>query len=136
MTIYDGLMVREHNLELGQVLKQRRISLSMKIRELAVKSKISPSHLSRIEKGERFPSAQVLQRMARPLGFEEQELFILAGFLGQSSPKIADKDQLINSTNLDPYTASILANEPIEVQRAAVMVVSILKSLARNVPLR
>jgi len=42
---------------------------------------VSASHLGRIERGERFPSGSVLRRIAGPLGFEEDELFTLAGYL-------------------------------------------------------
>jgi len=41
------------------------------LRELASASDISASHLGRIEQGNRFPSARILRRIAKPLGFEE-----------------------------------------------------------------
>jgi transcriptional regulator with XRE-family HTH domain len=120
-------MVRNYNPHLGQVLKQQRVQLSLTLHELAVKSKISKSYLGRIERGERFPSAHVLRRIAGPLGFEEQELFVLAGL-----PKMADDNTRNSSRRLDPYVARVLAGEPVEVQRAAVAIITILKSLAKN----
>jgi transcriptional regulator with XRE-family HTH domain len=125
-------MARNYDPHLGQVLKQQRVQLSLTLHELAVKSKISKSHLGRIERGERFPSAHVLRRIAGPLGFEEQELFVLARFLGQGLPKMADDDTRNSSRRLDPYVARVLAGEPVEVQRAAVVIITILKSLAKN----
>ena len=65
----------------GGILKQQRISLPLTLQELASKAKVSASHLGRIERGERFPSAHILRKIAAPLGFEENELFTLAGYL-------------------------------------------------------
>ncbi len=66
---------------LGTILKQRRVMLPMTLRKLATISGISSSHLGRVERGERFPSASILQKIAKPLGFGESELFSLAGYL-------------------------------------------------------
>ncbi|MDP6501613.1 MAG: helix-turn-helix transcriptional regulator [Dehalococcoidales bacterium] len=47
------------------------MSLSITLRELAAASNVSASHLGRIERGECFPSAHVLQRISDPLGFKK-----------------------------------------------------------------
>jgi len=127
LTIYYGFVVRNYNPHLGQVLKRQRVQLSLTLYELSMKSKISASHLGRIERGERFPSAHILRRIAGPLGFEEKELFVLAGFLGQDLPKMADDNTLNYSRRIDPYVASVLAGEPAEVQRAAAAIIPICK---------
>lgn len=132
LTIYYGYIVHSYNPHLGQVLRQQRLQLSLTLHDLALKSKTSASHLGRIERGERSPSAHVLRRIAGPQGFEEQELFVLAGFLGQSFPKMADDNPLNGSRRLDPYVTDVLAREPLEVQRTAILIVTILKSLAEN----
>ena len=36
------------------------------------------SYLARIERGECYPSARVLRKMAKPLGFDEGEMLFLA----------------------------------------------------------
>jgi transcriptional regulator with XRE-family HTH domain len=69
------------NNDLGKILKQRRVMVPLTLRELAVTSGVSSSHLGRIERGERFPSAHILRRIAKPLGCEETELLTLAGYL-------------------------------------------------------
>ena len=66
---------------LGTIIKQQRTAMRLTLRELANASGVSTSHLGRIERGERFPSAYILQRIAKPLGFDEVELLTLAGFL-------------------------------------------------------
>jgi transcriptional regulator with XRE-family HTH domain len=120
---------KEH---LGKIIKQQRISLSLTLHELAAKSGVSASHLGRIERGERFPSAHVLQRIAKPLSFEEDELFTLAGYLSPQSPMVAEKAPPYGTERLDPFVARILAQESVEVQRAIIGILTILKSIARD----
>ncbi len=118
---------------LGRIIKQQRISLSLTLQELAAKSGVSASHLGRIERGERFPSAHILQRIAKPLGFEEDELFTLAGYLSPQTPMVAERTPTYGTGDrLDPYVARVLAQEPIEVQRAVLGILTILKSIARS----
>ena len=104
----------------------------MTLQELAAKSGVSASHLGRTERGERFPSAHILQRIAKPLGFEEDELFTLAGYLSPQSPMIAEKAATYSGERLDPYVARVLAQEPVEIQRAVIGILAILKSIARG----
>ena len=75
--------------ELGKIIKQQRLSIPLTLQELTAKSGVSSSHLGRIERGERFPSAHVLRKIARPLGFEENELFTLANYLPPQVQRIA-----------------------------------------------
>ena len=67
--------------DLGKMLKQRRLMIPLTLVELAASSGVSSSYLGRIENGQRFPSAYILRKLAKPLGFEESELFSRAGFL-------------------------------------------------------
>ena len=117
---------------LGRIIKQQRISLPLTLQEIAAKSGVSASHLGRIERGERFPSAHILQRIAKPLGFEEDELFTLAGYLSPQSARVAEKSPIYSNERLDPYVARVLAQEPVEVQRAVIGILTILKSIAKS----
>lgn len=117
---------------LGVIIKQQRISQSLTLQEMAAKSSVSASHLGRIERGERFPSAHILQKIAKPLGFEEDELFTLAGYLSPQSSTVAEKTPSYSSEGLDPYVAKVLAQEPVEIQRTVVGILSIIKSIARG----
>jgi len=111
---------------LGRILKQRRVMIPLTLRGLAAISGISSSHLGRIERGERFPSASILRKIAKPLGFEESELFSLAGYL---SPQPSREEYGLG--RLDPYVGRILSQEPVEVQRTVIGILSILKSIAK-----
>ncbi len=114
--------------DLGKILKQRRLMIPLTLSGLAVASGVSVSHLGRIERGERFPSAHTLRRIAKPLGFDEVELFSLAGFL----PKPATVESEAQPGRLDPYVAAVLSQEPVEIQRAVVAILTILKSIAKG----
>ena len=126
-------MVNNYGKGLASILKQQRISLLLTVDELAARSGVSASHLSRVERGKRFPSAHILRKIAKPLGFDEDELFMLAGFLSRHPSTITKKDLASSSNRLDPYVASLLAQEPVETQRAVIGILSILKSLGKSV---
>jgi len=117
----------------GTIIKRQRVVVPLTLREFAVASGVSESHLSRIERGERFPSAHILRKIAKPLGFDEGELFMLAGYLSSQFPIEAEgHEKYYHNKGLDPFVAGTLAQEPVEVQRAVVGVLSIFKSIARS----
>ena len=117
---------------LGLLLKQQRLRIPLTLRELTDLSGVSSSHIGRIERGERFPSASILRRIAKPLGFEEDELFTLAGYLSPTSPGVAESHPAYSGRQLDPYVAKVLSEEPAEVQRAVIGILSMLKSIAQS----
>jgi len=116
---------------LGEIIRRRRVMIPLTLQQLATMAGVSSSHLGRIEKDKRFPSAHILQKIAKPLGFEEDELFTLAGYLSRQPYMVAEKPVEYNEKRLDPYVALMLSQEPVEVQRAAIAILSILKSLAK-----
>ncbi len=120
------------NSDLGKILKQQRITFPLTLQELAAASGVSSSHLGRIERSERFPSARILRKIAKPLGFDEDELFTLAGFLSPQTG-VAEEGARYNSRQLDPYVARMLAEEPPEVQRSVIGILSLLKSIAKSI---
>jgi transcriptional regulator with XRE-family HTH domain len=120
------------NSDLGKIIKQQRVKVPLTLQELAGESGVSSSHLGRIERGERFPSARILRRIAKPLGFDEDELFTLAGFLSPQTSGVEEAGARYNSRQLDPYVARMLAEETPETQRAVIGILSLLKSVARG----
>ena len=115
---------------LGEVIRQQRVMMSLTLQELAAKSGVSSSHLGRVERGERFPSARILRRIAKPLGFEENELFTLAGYLSGHPLSVGEESPPYRGRRVDPYVATVLSREPVSVQRAVVGILTILKSIA------
>jgi len=66
--------------DLGMMLKRQRLLAGLTLRQLGAYSGVSPSQMSRIERGEYFPSVRVLRKIAQPLGFSEGELFVFVGY--------------------------------------------------------
>jgi transcriptional regulator with XRE-family HTH domain len=118
---------------LGEIIRRQRVAVPMTQQELAGISGVSPSYLGRIERGERYPSAGVLRRIAKPLGFGEDELFTLAGYLSPHPSSVAEAGEEYSRISVDPYVAGMLAREPVDVQRATVAILTILKNVARGV---
>ena len=125
-------MDRSGKINLGEVIKQQRVMMSLTLQELASKAGVSSSHLGRIERGERFPSAHVLRKIAKPLGFEENELFALAGYLSPRASNLEEETLPYGGGRLDPYVARVLSQEPIDIQRAVIGILSVLKSIAKS----
>ncbi len=125
-------MVNVKRTGLGELIRQQRVAMPLTLQELASLSGTSPSHLGRVERGERFPSARILRKIAKPLGFEENELFTLAGYLSPQPSAISEAQPSYGSGQLDPYVSRVLAQEPVETQRAVIGILSILKSIAKS----
>lgn len=116
---------------LGKIIKQRRVITQLSLVKLAVATGVSVSFIDRVERGERFPSARTLRKLANPLGFTERELLSLANYLSNESSSIKKGD--VQLMKLDPYVAIVLSKEPVEVQRAILAILSVLKGIAKDV---
>ena len=122
--------VNKVNNDLRKIIKQRRLMAGLTLCEVSARSGVSVSYLGRIERGDRYPSAAILRRIAEPLGSDEIELLTFAGFL---SPQSSANVENHKGAQLDSHVASMLAQEPVKVQRAALMVISMLKYIAEDV---
>lgn len=117
--------------DVGRVIKQRRLMAELTLSELSARSGVSTSHLGRIERRERLPSASVLRKLAKPLGLSEVELFSFAGFLSPGTSGTFESAGLRDIGRLDPYVATLLASEPVSTQRTLVGIFTILKEIAK-----
>jgi transcriptional regulator with XRE-family HTH domain len=116
--------------DLGKMIKQQRLMMRLTLRDVSTASGVSSSHLGRIERCERFPSVHTLRKIAKPLGFEETELFYQADFLSPKTP-VAGTEGEHNVGQLDPYVAMVLSQKPVEVQRTIIGILSILKFVGK-----
>lgn len=78
---------------LGTIVRRQRNRLGLTLVGLAAESGVSPSHLGRIENAQRYPSPNVLRKIAKPLDLDENELFSLAGYLPGEQPKAPDMEK-------------------------------------------
>ncbi len=122
---------RSNSTDFGRMIRQQRLMIPLTLQEMTQKSGVSPSYLGRIERGERFPSATILQKIAEPLGFDVNELFALAGYLPQQPSTISEAQPDYSANHVDPYVYRVLAQEPASIQRAVIGILSLLKGIAK-----
>jgi transcriptional regulator with XRE-family HTH domain len=126
-------MLDERSKSLGEIIRRQRVTIPLTLHELATMSGVSPSYLGRIERGERYPSARILRRIAKPLGLGEDGLFTLAGYLSPHPSSVGEAEAVYSGSMVDPYVAGVLAREPVDVQRALIAILTILKNIATGV---
>ncbi len=66
---------------LGTTIHNTRKELKLSLQELSNKSGVSTSHIARIERGERFPSAKVLCKILGSMGLSNAQALKLGGYL-------------------------------------------------------
>jgi transcriptional regulator with XRE-family HTH domain len=66
--------------KLGEIIRGKRQSTPLSLKQLSAVSGVSTSHPGRIELGQRRPSPYTLLRIARPLDLDFNELLTLAGY--------------------------------------------------------
>jgi transcriptional regulator with XRE-family HTH domain len=67
---------------LGNALRKRREEARLSVKEMAGKLKVSPPHLSRLERDEiKHPSVELLQRITKCCGIRPEDLYALTGLL-------------------------------------------------------
>ena len=118
------------SIDLGRLIKQQRRSMDLTLAMVGKSSRVSVSYLGSIENWKRFPSARILRKIAKPLGFEEIYLLTLAGFLSPAESKKETEKTAIQG--VDPYVAMVLAQESVEVQRTVIGILTILKLIAKR----
>jgi transcriptional regulator with XRE-family HTH domain len=95
---------------LSIVLRQQRHMKSIPLHEVAEKSGVSLSYVCRVESEKRFTSACVLHKIAEPLGLEDNELLMLAGYLSpESSTQNVGEAGYYQGRQLYSYVASVLS---------------------------
>ena len=78
---------------IGRIIRQHRKSIPLTLNQLSRMSGVSITHLGRIEKGQRVPSPRTLQSIAKPLGFDLNELLILAGHLSPEPSALSEEQR-------------------------------------------
>ncbi len=95
---------------LGSLVKQQRKRTGLTLQALSAKSGVSTSHPGRIEQTQRYPPVDVLCKIAKPLGLEEQELFNLAGYLPSEHSRLPDQEKHKLLAELDILSNRVIAN--------------------------
>jgi UTP--glucose-1-phosphate uridylyltransferase len=105
--------VSTKNMGFANELSRRRKTRKLKIAQLARASGLTAGHISRLEKGLRRPSEEVVRRLAAALDsspIETEELITTAGFQGSDDPNRRDApDHALHSKEIRAACASLLA---------------------------
>ncbi len=73
---------------LGEYLREQRMSAQLSLRQLAEQTGVSNPYLSQIERGLRRPSAEVLQQLAKALRISAETLYVRAGILDPNDAQV------------------------------------------------
>ena len=84
--------------DLGEFIRDQRLSSRLSLRRLSDLAGISNPYLSQIERGLRKPSAEILQHIAKALRIQAETLYVRAGILEEREP-----DDLVGSILRQPY---------------------------------
>jgi len=66
--------IKEH---LGSNIRQYRVQLGISQAKLAERVDIAPNYLGLVENGKKYPSAEMVERIAAALGKDTTDLFVL-----------------------------------------------------------
>lgn len=90
----------KNSLVFGEYLKQLRLKRELTLKKLANLAGLSPSYLSRIERGKRnIPNARFLNKLAPHLNLSPLEIMIAAGYLNK------EQDTLYGNNEVeDPFS--------------------------------
>ncbi len=105
---------------LGEYLREQRLSAKLSLRQLAEQTGVSNPYLSQIERGLRRPSAEVLQQIAKALRISAETLYVRAGILDPEEGEVRSVELAIladtglterqKQSLLDVYTSFRAAN--------------------------
>jgi transcriptional regulator with XRE-family HTH domain len=84
---------------IGEYIREQREQARISIRQLSQAAGVSNPYLSQVERGQRNPSAEILQQIAKGLRISAEALYVRAGILedrpadsGVRSALLADPD--------------------------------------------
>jgi transcriptional regulator with XRE-family HTH domain len=72
------MMKHRNGLTFGRVIRERRRQLDLTQQEIAQKIALSTPYVGHLESGKRHPSQKVLISLAKVLGLDGRELFLMA----------------------------------------------------------
>ena len=78
---------------IASVIREQRKNVPLSLNQLSILSGVSVAHLGRIEQGKRNPSPRILQKISKPLGFDLEELLVMAGFLSSKRAAFSEEER-------------------------------------------
>src|SRR5215469_12131559 len=89
---------------LGRIIRRERQGRDLTIKELGDKAGLSEIYVGEIERGQKYPSAKVLESLAKALELEIAEFFELMAeeLRGEQEPRITNVIGFIPATRTQP----------------------------------
>ena len=95
---------------IAKIIGEQRKRLSLSLSQLSRLSGVSVAHLGRIEQGKRQPSPKTLQKIAKPLGFDLDELLVMAGFLSSKQALFSEEEREKLRAELETLSARVASD--------------------------
>ncbi|TCM89655.1 helix-turn-helix protein [Paenibacillus sp. BK033] len=89
----------------GESVKAKRTELGYSLRELAEKAEVSPSQLSKIERGLATPTEETVNKLAYALNVQKETMMFLAGYVDRDL-----REELIVTNRNKMKNASVIAS--------------------------
>ena len=98
------------SISIGEYIKKLRKAKDYSINQLALYTDVSASHISRIERGLRIPSPDILEKLAIVLKIPYEDLLFIAGYIKNS--KCKDDFTKLDKLSKTPVLREINPNIP------------------------
>ena len=95
---------------IANIIREQRKSIPLSLNQLSRLSGVSVAHLGRIEQSLRKPSPRILQKIAKPLGFDLDELLIIAGFLYSKRASFSEEERDRLRTELNILSERVVSD--------------------------
>ena len=100
-------MLRPETMSLAKTIRDRRRAMDLTQQELAIRIGVSTAYVGHVESAKRLPSHNVLIAMARALGLDWRELFVLTNpdaaamvFASAGGVRSSSWDKFVNNVQL------------------------------------
>ena len=112
MSINDQNSASSMNINIGEYIKEIREEKDLSINQLALYSNVSAAHISRIERGLRAPSPDILKKISSALKVSYELLMTLAGYIEGKNINERLKENMIDvkATENSPDEANDIDN--------------------------
>jgi transcriptional regulator with XRE-family HTH domain len=93
---------------IGEYIKEQREQARISIRQLASAAGVSNPYLSQVERGQRNPSAEILQQIAKGLRISAEALYVRAGILEDRPADSGVRSALLTDPDLSERQKQVL----------------------------
>src|ERR1700734_1005159 len=117
---------------IGEYIREQREQARISMRQLAQAAGVSNPYLSQVERGQRNPSAEILQQIAKGLRISAEALYVRAGILEDrpadsgvrasllAAPELTERQKQVLLEIYESFRREATADTPEDAEDAAV----------------